>query len=152
MILFACYEDPSIKLPRPVLTTALAAAKPPVQNASKDNLNRRLIRQRCDGLWLVVLRSHSPWPPRQRRLTLEMHLRTFFLRLSPLSCVLLHSTDELFARTGVADVLGADVYSFLDVAVTDLLVEDDANCALGHVVDDACLAVVDFIGLEGISD
>ena len=49
----------------------------------------------------------------------------------------------------MADVLDADVDAFLDVAVADLLVEDDADGGLCNVVYDASLAVVYFEGLFG---
>ena len=60
--------------------------------------------------------------------------------------VLLDALEEVIPRTRVTDVLDADVDALLEVAVTDLLLEDDADGRLGDVVDDARLAVVDLVG------
>ena len=43
-------------------------------------------------------------------------------------------------------MLDAHVHALLDVPVAHLFVEDDADGGLGDVVDDAGLAVVDFVG------
>jgi hypothetical protein len=43
-------------------------------------------------------------------------------------------------------VFNTDVHSLLDVSVADLLVDDDAHSGLGHIVDDAGLPVIDFVG------
>ncbi len=42
-------------------------------------------------------------------------------------------------------MLNSEVDALLDVAVLDLLVDDDSNSALCNVVDNASLAVVDFV-------
>ena len=43
-------------------------------------------------------------------------------------------------------MLDADVDPLFEIAVANLLVDDDADGGLGHVVDNARLAVVDFVG------
>jgi hypothetical protein len=55
----------------------------------------------------------------------------------------LDSADELFSRSGQGNVLDSEVDSLLDVSVLDLLIDDDTDCALGDIVDNTGLSVVD---------
>jgi hypothetical protein len=75
-----------------------------------------------------------------------MHVRAIRLSLPLLLRIALHSREELLSAARQADVLDSDVDALLHVAVADLLVDDHADCAAGHVVDDARLAVVHFVG------
>ena len=54
--------------------------------------------------------------------------------------VALHAVEELLPALRVPDVLNAEVDTLLDVTVADNLVNDDTDCAGGHVVDDASAA------------
>ncbi len=63
------------------------------------------------------------------------------LCLSVQFVVPLDTVKELLPALGVPDVLNTDVHPLLDVAVADDLVDDDANSAGGHVVDDTSAAI-----------
>jgi hypothetical protein len=59
--------------------------------------------------------------------------------------VVLDAADELLSRAGKGDVLDAEVDTLLDVAVLDLLVDDDTDSALGDVVNNSGLSVVNLM-------
>ena len=54
--------------------------------------------------------------------------------------VALHTVEELLPALRVPDVLNPEVDTLLDVTVADDLVNDDTDCAGGHVVDDTSAA------------
>ncbi len=74
-----------------------------------------------------------------------MNMGTLSLRLLLQLGVLLDSADELFSRSGQGNVLDSEVNALLDISMLHLLIDDDSNGALGNVVDDASLAVVDLV-------
>lgn len=106
-------------------------------------LNVRIVSNRRNALRLVALGIHRPLLPRHGGLTLQVQVLALLLRGALLLGVGLDTVDELVTGARVADVLDADVDALLHVTVVDLLVQDDADSGLGHVVDDAGLAVVD---------
>lgn len=76
-----------------------------------------------------------------------MNVCTIGLRLLLQLGVPLDTADELLSGPGQGNVLDTEVNTLLDVAVLDLLVDDDTDCALRNIVDDSSLSVVDlFIG------
>lgn len=54
--------------------------------------------------------------------------------------ILLDAVKELLSALRVSDVLNTDVYSLLDVAVADDLVDNDTNGVWCNIVDDTSAA------------
>jgi len=108
-------------------------------------LDCRLIRDWHHRLHTVADLNCSR-PPRHQRLSLEMHMASFLLRLELLLCVLLNPVQELLSRSRQVDVLDTDVDALLYVAVSHFLVDYDADGSAGDIVYDAGLPVVDFVG------
>jgi hypothetical protein len=95
-----------------------------------------------NALGLVLLGADGAGLAGLVSLALEEDGGALLLGLALLLGVGLDADDELLTRAGEADVLDTEVDALLDVAVADLLVDDDTNSGLGHVVDDTSLAVV----------
>lgn len=109
-------------------------------------LDRRLVRNRCDVLWLVVLEADGSCLAGLCGDALKLLLLAGLLGLLLEGEVGLDALEEVLSRAGHADVLDADVDALLHVAVADLLLEDDTDGGLGDVVDNAGLSVVDLVG------
>jgi hypothetical protein len=99
-----------------------------------------------DGLGLVASLLDHVGLTGTNGLALQVNVDTLLLGLTLLEGVLLDTLDEVLAGAGVLDVLNADADALLEVAVVDLLVEDDTDGGLGDVVDDTGLTVVDLVG------
>jgi hypothetical protein len=56
---------------------------------------------------------------------------------------LLDTADELLSRARQGNVLNTKVDTLLDVAVLNLLVDDNTNCTLCDIVDNPSFAVID---------
>lgn len=74
-------------------------------------------------------------------LSLQVDLDTIGLGLQLGGGVLLDAAQEVITALGVLDVLNADVDTLLEETVADLLVDDDTNSGLGHVVDDTSATI-----------
>ena len=107
---------------RTVITTPLTHPYPilPTRSKPPQRLNGRLVRHRCDALWLVLLHAHSPRIPGLGWQALQVDVDALGLGLRPLLGVLLDAPDEVVAGSGLADVLDTDVDALLHVSVADL--------------------------------
>lgn len=94
-----------------------------------------------DALGLVVLGADGTVLTGLVGLALKEDGGALLLGLALLLGVGLDTDDELLTRAGETDVLDTEVDALLDVAVADLLVDDDTDGGLGDVVDDTGLAV-----------
>lgn len=122
-------------------TIMIPTAKKPKQSQHIPHLNSCLVSDRYDGLWYVVLHRNSPRLAGHQWLSLQVNVCAISLRFLLQLGVCLDSADELFTGAGKGDVLDTEVDALLDVPVFDLLVDDDADCALCDVVDDSSLSV-----------
>lgn len=95
---------------------------------------------------LHILNLNRATLPGTNRQSLELHSLALGLRLLSSRGVRLDTVDELVSGAGVVDVFETDVDALLQVSVADLLVDDDTDGRFCDVVDDASLAVVDFVG------
>ena len=100
-----------------------------------------VVGDRGEALGLVVLGADGAGLAGLVGLALEEDGGALLLGLALLLGVGLDADDELLAGAGEADVLDAEVDALLDVAVADLLVDDDTDGGLGHVVNDTSLSV-----------
>lgn len=115
------------------------------QSAFAFRLNGGLVGERNDGLGEVVLGADAVGFPGLGSLSLQVDVGAGLLGLTLLGGVGLDAEEELLTGAGEVDVLDANVDALLDVAVADLLVDDDTDGGLGDVVDDAGLTVVDLV-------
>lgn len=128
-----------------IITPASKNIRPQNPVDAFPRLNVGVVGDREESLGHVLLGGDSALFARHERLALE--LNGLAVGLGGLLCgsVGLDTGKELVAGTGVADVFNADVDALLDVAVSDLTVEDDTDSGLGYVVDNAGLSVVDLV-------
>lgn len=98
-----------------------------------------------NGLWNVILHRDGAGLTWHQWLALQVDVGSVDLGLGLEGSVGLDTADELLAGAGEGDVLNAEVDALLDVAVLDLLVDDDTDGGLGNVVDDTSLSVVNLV-------
>lgn len=128
------------------LNTTLVHATKSIHVILVQPLNGRLVGNRHNRLGHVVLHRDGPRLPGHGRLSLQVDVLALLLGLLPQPGVLLDSSQELIAGLGCRHVLDTERDTLLNVAVLDLLEDDDADRVLGDVVDDTSLAVVDLVG------
>ena len=108
-------------------------------------LNVSVVSDRRNVLWLLLLGADRPGLTGHDWLALKVDVDVVGLCGDTLGGVLLDSVQELVSAAGFADVLDADVDALLDVSVTDLSEDDDTDGALGDVVHNTGLSVVDLV-------
>ena len=130
---------------------SLAIVPTHTPHSKQAHLNVGVVGDGSDALGLVVLGADGAGLAGLVGLALKEDGGALLLGLALLLGVGLDADDELLAGAGEADVLDAEVDALLDVAVADLLVDDDTDGGLGHVVDDTSLAVVVLVAGRGVS-
>lgn len=113
---------------------------------SKLPLDGGLVGDGCQSLGAVLLEGDLSCLAGQSGLSLHLDGRALGLCLGLQRGVLLDSAQETLTGSGRRNVLESEVDALLDVSVLDLLVDDDTDGGLGHVVNDTSLAVVNFVG------
>lgn len=120
---------------------SLAIVPTHTPHSKQDRLNVGVVGDRCDALRLVLLGADGAGLAGLVGLALKEDGGALLLGLALLLGVGLDADDELLTRAGETDVLDTEVDALLDVAVADLLVDNDTDGRLGHVVDDTSLSV-----------
>lgn len=108
-------------------------------------LDRSLVCQRGDSLRRNIGEGDGAGFAGLEGKTLDLDGGTLGAGLLLGGGVGLDTSQEVVTGAGWRDVLDTDVDALLDVSVPNLLVDDDADGALGDVVDDTSLAVVDLV-------
>lgn len=74
-----------------------------------------------------------------------MNVCSLLLGLFLLCGVSLDAVEELLSALRVVDMFNADVDAFLNVAISNSLVDDDAQCGFGDIIDNPGLPVVNLV-------